>query len=107
VDREPGETHCALGSVKSNIGHTELAAGVAGMIKVLLQLRHKTLAKSLHCDELNPHIDLSGSPFEVVRESREWRQMTDRKGNPIPRRAGVSSFGVGGVNAHVVLEEYA
>lgn len=107
VYREPGEVHCGLGSVKTNIGHAELAAGVAGVIKVLLQMRHKTLVKSLHCDELNPHIDFSGSPFEVVREKREWKRAVDRQGNPVPRRAGVSSFGVGGVNAHVVLEEYA
>ena len=107
VERKPGETHCALGSVKTNIGHAELAAGVAGVIKVLLQMRHGTLVESLHCDELNPHIDFSDSPFEVVREKREWRRVTDAEGRTVPRRAGISSFGVGGVNAHVVLEEYA
>ncbi|OMG71006.1 polyketide synthase, partial [Burkholderia ubonensis] len=98
--------HCGIGSVKTNIGHLELAAGVAGVIKVLLQMRHRTLAPSLHCERLNPYIELDGSPFYVVRESREWLPVHDAAGRPLPRRAGVSSFGFGGVNAHVVLEEY-
>src|SRR5947199_2900542 len=97
---------CGLGSVKSNIGHAELAAGVAGVIKVLLQMQHKTLVKSLHCEQLNPYIRLEGSPFYIVQENREWETLRDQDGNPLPRRAGVSSFGFGGVNAHVVLEEY-
>ena len=91
--------HCGLGSVKSNIGHLELAAGIAGVMKVLLQLRHKTLAKSIHAEEINPYIQLDGTPFSIVREARPWDAAA-------PRRAGVSSFGIGGVNAHVVLEEY-
>lgn len=98
--------HCALGSVKSNIGHLELAAGVAGVIKVLLQMKHRTLVQSLHCDELNPYIDLAGSPFSVQRARSEWPSLYDPDARPWPRRAGVSSFGFGGVNAHVVLEEY-
>ncbi|MEJ2116627.1 MAG: SDR family NAD(P)-dependent oxidoreductase, partial [Alphaproteobacteria bacterium] len=97
---------CGLGSIKTNIGHLELAAGVAGVIKVLLQMRHKTLAPSLHCETLNPYIELEGSPFYVVREKQDWRAPTDERGHTLPRRAGVSSFGFGGVNAHVVLEEY-
>ncbi|WP_211717728.1 SDR family NAD(P)-dependent oxidoreductase [Nocardiopsis sp. MG754419] len=96
----------ALGSVKTNIGHLELAAGVAGVIKVLLQMKHRTLAPSLHADELNPYIDFSGSPFRLVRERQEWTAPRDADGRELPRRAGVSSFGFGGVNAHVVLEEY-
>ncbi|MDC8758415.1 amino acid adenylation domain-containing protein [Janthinobacterium fluminis] len=102
----PDAPHCALGSVKSNIGHLELAAGVAGVIKVLLQLRHKTLVGSLHCDEVNPYIDLRDSPFYLVRQSGEWPALRDGRGRELPRRAGVSSFGFGGVNAHVVIEEY-
>ncbi|MCP4083378.1 MAG: polyketide synthase, partial [Planctomycetaceae bacterium] len=98
--------HCALGSVKTNIGHLELAAGIAGVIKVLLQFRHKRLVKSLHCDEINPYIALKGSPFYVVQKSQEWKALQDAGGKPLPRRAGISSFGFGGANAHVVLEEY-
>jgi amino acid adenylation domain-containing protein len=99
--------HCGLGSVKTNIGHLELAAGIAGLIKVLLQLKHRRLVRSLHCDEINPYIQLAGSPFYLVQENRDWLPPTDAAGHPLPRRAGVSSFGFGGVNAHVVLEEYA
>ncbi|MCP4717038.1 MAG: polyketide synthase, partial [Deltaproteobacteria bacterium] len=67
------EAHCGLGSVKTNIGHLELAAGVAGVIKVLLQLKHKTIVKSLHCDTVNPYIKLEKSPFYIAKESREWK----------------------------------
>ncbi|MBN9669609.1 non-ribosomal peptide synthetase [Roseibium aggregatum] len=100
------ETGCGLGSVKTNIGHLELAAGVAGVIKVLKQFEHKKLAPSLHCDEINPYIDLSGSPFQIVREARDWQPVRDQNGAPLPLRAGVSSFGFGGVNAHAILDEY-
>jgi polyketide synthase PksN len=99
--------HCGLGSVKSNIGHLELAAGMAGLIKVLLQLKHKTLVPTLHCEEVNPYIRLEESPFYIVRESRSWQKPVDGEGREWPRRAGISSFGFGGVNAHVVVEEYA
>ncbi|HWU88257.1 MAG TPA: SDR family NAD(P)-dependent oxidoreductase, partial [Kofleriaceae bacterium] len=101
-----GNAYCGIGSVKTNIGHLELAAGVAGVIKVVMQLRHRTLVKSLHCEEINPYIDLAGSPFYIVRETQPWNTPHDRHGRALPRRAGVSSFGFGGVNAHVVLEEY-
>ncbi|XXT21474.1 SDR family NAD(P)-dependent oxidoreductase [Sorangium sp. So ce429] len=97
---------CGLGSVKTNIGHLELAAGVAGVIKVLLQLRHRTLVKSLHCEEINPYIQLQGSPFYIVDRTQPWSPRSGSDGRPLPRVAGVSSFGFGGVNAHVVLEEY-
>ncbi|MGW0889917.1 SDR family NAD(P)-dependent oxidoreductase [Saccharopolyspora sp. NPDC002578] len=100
------DAHVGIGSVKTNIGHLELAAGVAGVLKVLLQLRHRTLARSLHSEQVNPFIDLEGSPFRLVRESQEWVAPRDADGRELPRRAGVSSFGFGGVNAHVVLEEY-
>jgi 3-oxoacyl-(acyl-carrier-protein) synthase/acyl carrier protein len=97
---------CGLGSVKTNIGHLEMAAGIAGVIKVLLQLQHETLVKSLHCEELNPQIQLDGSPFYIVREAQPWSAPQDGAGRRVPRRAGVSSFGFGGVNAHVILEEH-
>ena len=98
--------HCGIGSVKTNIGHLELAAGVAGVIKVLLQLKHGMLVKSLHCDEINPYIQLQESPFYIVQETQPWHRLRDAEGKEVPRRAGVSSFGFGGANAHVVVEEY-
>ncbi|WP_141697485.1 SDR family NAD(P)-dependent oxidoreductase, partial [Paenibacillus polymyxa] len=100
------ESHCGLGSVKTNIGHLELASGIAGVIKVLLQLKHKKLVKSLHCEAINPYIKLEGSPFYIVQEAREWKPQRDTQGKNIPRRAGVSSFGFGGANAHLIIEEY-
>ncbi|PRR99354.1 non-ribosomal peptide synthetase [Bacillus atrophaeus] len=99
-------SHCGLGSAKTNIGHLSLAAGVAGVIKILLQLKHKTLVKSLYSESVNPYIKLEDSPFYILQESREWKALKDAAGRELPRRAGVSSFGIGGVNAHVVIEEY-
>ena len=97
---------CALGSVKSNIGHLEAASGIAGLAKVVLQMKHATLVPSLHAEELNPHIDFPGSPFVVNRALRPWdRPVVDGKVHP--RIAGISSFGAGGSNAHVIVEEYA
>lgn len=98
--------YCGLGSVKTNIGHLSLAAGAAGVIKILLQLKHKTLVKSLHCETVNPYIQLKNSPFYIVRETEEWKALKNERGEELPRRAGVSSFGIGGVNAHVIIEEY-
>ncbi|MDN3720406.1 beta-ketoacyl synthase N-terminal-like domain-containing protein [Roseibium salinum] len=98
---------CTLGSVKSNIGHLELAAGVAGLIKVLLQMRHGEIAASLHSEVLNPHLKLERSPFRVARHASAWQRPLDIESRALPLRAGVSSFGFGGSNAHVVLEEYA
>ncbi len=105
-DPQVSNAHCGLGSVKTNIGHLELAAGIAGVIKVLLQLKHHTLVKSLHCNTINPYIDLEDSPFYIVQDTQEWTPLHDAYGNALPRRAGVSSFGFGGANAHIVLEEY-
>ncbi|WP_338551792.1 SDR family NAD(P)-dependent oxidoreductase [Paenibacillus sp. KS-LC4] len=104
--QEVESVHCGLGSVKTNIGHLELAAGIAGVIKVLLQLRHRTLAPTLHCEKVNPYIQLEGSPFYLVREVKRWEALHDAAGQDLPRRAGVSSFGFGGVNAHAIIEEY-
>ncbi|MDJ0380479.1 SDR family NAD(P)-dependent oxidoreductase [Streptomyces sp. G-G2] len=97
-------TPCGIGTVKSNIGHLEPAAGIAGVIKVVLAMRHRTLPRTLHLQTLNPLIDLANTPFQPVRETTAWAP-EDADGAPLPLRAGVSSFGFGGVNAHVVLEE--
>lgn len=97
--------YCHLGSAKSNIGHCESAAGIAGLTKVLLQLRHGQIAPSLHSRTLNPNIDFSGTPFVVNQELRAWeRPVVD--GEVRPRLAGISSFGAGGSNAHLLVEEY-
>jgi len=90
---------CAIGSVKSNFGHLDAAAGIAGLIKTILALKHKQLPASLHFKEPNPHIDFGNSPFYVNARLEEWG------GDGSKLRAGVSSFGVGGTNAHVILEE--
>ncbi|KAF3469294.1 SDR family NAD(P)-dependent oxidoreductase [Streptomyces sp. Tu 3180] len=99
---------CAIGSVKSNIGHAESAAGIAGVTKVLLQLQHGRLAPSLHVSTLNPHIDFEQTPFVVQREPAEWPAPASDGGTrgALPRVAGVSAFGAGGSNVHVVLAEY-
>ncbi|GAA4670335.1 hypothetical protein GCM10023347_25150 [Streptomyces chumphonensis] len=98
------EPWCHLGAAKTNIGHLESAAGVAGLLKVLLALRHRTLPPNAAGDRANPHLDLSGGPFTVLRETRNW-EPKDPDGRPLPLRAGVSAFGFGGANAHVVVEE--
>ncbi len=98
--------HCGLGSVKTNIGHLEAAAGIAGLIKLLLSLRHETLPPSLHCQEISPYVELEDTPFYVVNEGRPWERLSDDDGNELPRRCGLSSFGVGGANAHLVIEEF-
>ncbi|HVR97270.1 MAG TPA: type I polyketide synthase, partial [Thermoanaerobaculia bacterium] len=90
---------CALGSVKTNLGHLDSAAGVAGLIKAVLALEHRELPPSLHFSAPNPEIDFAASPVYVNAALQPWKA-TDQ-----PRRAGVSSFGIGGTNAHVVLEE--
>jgi natural product biosynthesis luciferase-like monooxygenase protein/amino acid adenylation domain-containing protein/non-ribosomal peptide synthase protein (TIGR01720 family) len=90
---------CALGSVKTNIGHLDTVAGVAGLIKAALALYHEELPATLHFEQPNPGIDFANSPFFVNGEPRLWGR------GARPRRAGVSSFGIGGTNAHAILEE--
>lgn len=91
--------YCAIGSVKTNIGHLDSAAGVAGFIKTVLCLHHRALPPSLHFEKPNPMIDFSHSPFYVNTSFKEWQA------HPYPLRAGVSSFGIGGTNTHVILEQ--
>jgi malonyl CoA-acyl carrier protein transacylase len=92
---------CALGSVKTNVGHLDAAAGAAGFIKAVLALKYQLIPPSLHFETPNLRIDFENSPFFVITEAKEWK----RENNRNPLRAGVSSFGLGGTNAHVILEE--
>jgi len=91
--------YCAIGSVKSNLGHTDTAAGIAGFIKIVLSLKNRLIPPSLHFESPNPKIDFKNSPFYVNTSLKEWKHAE------FPLRGGVSSFGVGGTNAHVILEE--
>lgn len=91
---------CYLGSVKTNIGHLDVAAGMAGFIKTVLTLYHGKIPKSLHAEVAHPNLKLSDSAFKIPTNTIEWNNM-----DSVPRRAGVSSFGVGGTNAHIILEQ--
>ncbi|WP_028981302.1 SDR family NAD(P)-dependent oxidoreductase [Sporocytophaga myxococcoides] len=96
---------CLIGSAKSNIGHCESAAGIAGLTKVLLQMKHKQIVPSLHSKVLNPYIDFAKTPFIVNQKLKNWEQPVI-DGKLQPRIAGLSSFGAGGSNAHLIIEEY-
>ncbi|WP_146662854.1 SDR family oxidoreductase, partial [Enhygromyxa salina] len=104
VERSEGAGACVIGSVKSNIGHLEAAAGIAGLFKAVLAMRHATIPASLHIETPNPMLELDAG-FELADSTREWPAPRDREGRELARRAGVSSFGFGGANAHVVLEQ--
>ena len=90
---------CAVGSVKTNIGHTDAAAGVAGFTKAVLALKNKAIPANLHFEKPNPQIDFENGPFFVNTQLLEWQRGEE------PRRAGINSFGIGGTNAHVIVEE--
>ncbi len=108
ADGAAARQYCAIGSLKSNMGHCESAAGIAALSKVLLQLKHRQLVPTLHCDDVNDEIDFSKTPFHLQRVSSPWRRLvvSDAAGSrEIPRIAGISSFGAGGANAHIVVQE--
>jgi len=98
---------CSLGSVKSNIGHLESAAGISAVTKILLQLKHDTLVPTLHCEEQNPNIDLNDSPFYLQKNLSNWSNALQRNNGSTRelRYAAVSSFGAGGSNAHLIISE--
>ncbi len=102
-DRQSAQQSIALGSIKSQIGHTKAAAGAASVIKVALALHHKILPPTINVETPNPKLDLDQSPFYLNTKARPWIRSEEQG----PRRAGVSSFGFGGTNFHVLLEEYA
>ena len=98
-ENNPRRHYCALGSVKSNIGHIEVAAGIASLIKTVLTLEHGQIAPTCHFEKPNPRIAFENTPFFVTNKAMDW------PADMQPRRAGVSSFGVGGTNAHLILQE--
>ncbi len=93
---------CSLGSVKSNIGHTEGAAGIASLTKVLLEMKHKTLVPTIHSEKPNPNIRFETTPFYLQKDCQSW----NLPNRDVPRRAGIPSYGAGGANAFIVVEEY-
>jgi acyl transferase domain-containing protein/acyl carrier protein/SAM-dependent methyltransferase len=102
-------SYCALGSVKPNIGHLEAASGISQLTKVVLQLQYRQLVPLIHAEPLNPRIDLTDTPFYLPTEVQEWRRpraLVTGSEAEIPRRAAINSFGAGGLNAHLIVEEY-
>ncbi|MGL5832216.1 MAG: beta-ketoacyl synthase N-terminal-like domain-containing protein, partial [Waterburya sp.] len=94
------KSDCAVGSVKTNVGHLQMASGIVGLIKATLSLYHQKIPASLHFKQPNPQIDFARSPFYINTQLQDWQAVT------YPRRAGVNSLGIGGTNAHVILEEF-
>lgn len=106
MEKDVKPYRCYLGAVKTNIGHLESAAGIAGVVKILLAMKYKTIPANIHLEHQNPYIDLTDTAFYIPTENVVWEQLTDVSGRKQPRRAGLSSFGAGGVNAHIIFEEY-
>jgi 3-oxoacyl-(acyl-carrier-protein) synthase/acyl carrier protein len=98
--------NCGLGSIKTNIGHLESASGIASVMKVLLAMRYEQLPGLVHLNEVNPYIDLRNTPLQLVDKNQDWPLLKSNEGQALPRRAGINAFGAGGVNAHIVVEEY-
>lgn len=99
LEERPADRSCVIGSIKTNIGHTESAAGIAGLIKVVLSLQYSAVPANLHLNNLNPYIRFDNTPLFIPTELHPWQSGSDQ------RLAGVSSFGIGGTNAHVIVEE--
>ncbi|WP_158895613.1 SDR family NAD(P)-dependent oxidoreductase, partial [Amycolatopsis anabasis] len=104
LDPDLPDGGCAVGSAKTNIGHLESGAGLVGVLKVVLSMRHRTLPGLLHFERLNPEIELG--PFRPVTGIEPWEPRRDSSGAELPLRASVNSFGYGGANAHAVIEEH-
>ncbi|TCS93644.1 beta-ketoacyl synthase N-terminal-like domain-containing protein [Hazenella coriacea] len=100
------ETPCYISSLKPCIGHGELVSGMAALFKVILAMKNKLIPGIPGFTSLNDQISLKGSPFQLTSENHKWEELKDDQGRPIPRRASINNYGFGGVNAHVVLEEY-
>ncbi|ELS02296.1 polyketide synthase family protein [Xenococcus sp. PCC 7305] len=94
------QSHCAVGSVKTNVGHLQMASGIVGLIKTTLCLYHQKIPASLHFSKPNPQIDFDNSPFYINNQLQDWQAAN------YPRRAGVNSLGIGGTNAHLIIEEF-
>lgn len=102
----PSQPHCGIGTAKVNVGHLEAAAGMAGLFKVVLSMQSGLLPGNIHLKQQNSKIDLSGTPFYLIKDREDWHALKDEFGTALPRRAGINSFGFGGTNAHLVVEEY-
>ncbi len=102
----PSKPYCGLGAVKTNIGHLEAAAGIAGLLKLVLAMQAGVIPANINFDKLNPYIDLADSYFYLPVENLRWERHVNDLKQEMPRCAGVSSFGFGGANAHIVIEEF-
>ncbi|WP_281988848.1 SDR family NAD(P)-dependent oxidoreductase [Aquimarina aggregata] len=106
---DSNKKYCKIGSVKSNIGHTEASAGIAGLTKVILQMQHKQIAPSLYSEKINENIAIDNIPFEVQQNLENWETIKSKENGKeieVPRIAGISGFGAGGANAHLIVQEY-